>query len=203
MGLPGLPKKRLQGYTTTTRKVVEGSKLGIATLLKSRRGQVPLHAEIMLKWVAMRSPRLPVKLVGMPGQWTTGHDKELRHQHGSRTLRLMECMEQGMTIGADVDNQTGHLFEAYKAHAQKLQHNRGRQERGRLRATTKHEPPAMHGWRVHVQQGLCSSANVTRAFQLHHMRRASDQKLAHMCVVPHVSDPGNSACTLSFSVVRP
>ena len=29
----------------------------------------------------------------------------------------MECMEQGITIDADVDNQTGHLFEAYKAHA--------------------------------------------------------------------------------------
>ena len=49
----------------------------------------------------------------------------------------------------------------------------------------------MHGWRVHVQQGLCSSDNVTRVHQLHRMRRASDPKLAHMFVVPDVSDPGN------------
>ena len=124
----------------------------------------------------------------MPGQpvMTT----KLRHQHGSDKLRFMECMEQGVTVDADSDNQTGHLFEAYKAHAQKMQHNRGLQERGRLRATTKHEPPAMHGWRVHVQHGLCSSDSVTRVLQLHHMRRASDPKLAHMFVVPDVSDPG-------------
>ena len=70
----------------------------------------------MLKWVAMRSTRMPVRLAGMPGQpvMTRNFGTNM-----SRTLRLMECMEQGITIDADVDKHTGHLFDAYKAHAQK------------------------------------------------------------------------------------